>query len=150
VFENGLLNLTNWAGNVIMPTLAGLLFAAAVYRFSKAQPYAHLSWGGFASLMCSGLLRALEGFCQQAGASDPDRSWIALLGLVNWTANVLLPVYGALQVVMTVLHIGGVLERMTIGDAWTRNALAALMCFGLSGLLRLAEFWIQNGTAGVR
>jgi hypothetical protein len=150
VFENGLLNLTNWAGNVIMPTLAGLLFAAAVYRFSKAQPYAHLSWGGFASLMCSGLLRVIESFCQQAGASDPDRCWIALLGLVNWTANVLLPVYGALQVVMTVLHIGGVLERMTIGDAWARNALAALMCFGLSGLLRLAEFWIQNGTAGVR
>jgi hypothetical protein len=150
VFENGLLNLTNWAGNVIMPTLAGLLFAAAVYRFSKAQPYAHLSWAGFASLMCSGLLRVLEGFCQQAAAGDPDRCWIALLGLVNWTANVLLPVYGALQVVMTVLHIGGVLERMTIGDAWARNALAALMCFGLSGLLRLAEFWIQNGTAGVR
>jgi hypothetical protein len=150
VLENGLLNLTNWAGNVIMPTLAGLLFAAAVYRFSKAQPYAHLSWGGFASLMCSGLLRVVESFCQQAGANDPDRCWIALLGLVNWTGNVLLPVYGALQVVITVLHVGGVLERTTIGDAWARNALAALMCFGLSGLLRLAEFWIQNGTAGVR
>ena len=35
MFENGLLNLTNWLGNVIMPTLAGLFFAAAIYRFSK-------------------------------------------------------------------------------------------------------------------
>ena len=71
MFENGLLNLTNWAGNVIMPTLAGLFFAAAIYRFSKAHPYSHLSWAGFAALMCSGLLRALEGFAQQAGANEP-------------------------------------------------------------------------------
>ena len=59
MFANGVLNLTNWAANVIMPTLAGLMFAAGVYRFGKAQPYAHLAWGGFASLVCSGLLRLL-------------------------------------------------------------------------------------------
>src|ERR1051325_10374816 len=116
MFENGLLNLTNWAGNVIMPTLAGLFFAAAIYRFSKAHPYSHLSWAGFAALMCSGLLRALEAFAQQAGPNDPDRYWISILTLVNWVSNL----------------------------------VAAMMCFGLSGLLRLAEFWIQNGTAGVR
>jgi len=150
MFENGLMNLTNWAANVIMPTLAGLMFAAAVYRFGKAQPYAHLSWAGLACLMCSGLLRLLESFAEQATATDPDRCWIALLGLVNWTANVILPLYGTIQVVMTVLHLGGVLERMNVGDSWARNALAALMCFSLSGLLRLAEFWIQNGTSGVR
>jgi hypothetical protein len=150
MFEHGLLNLTNWAGNVIMPTSAGLFFAAAIYRFSKAQPYSHLSWSGFAALMCSGLLRALEGFAQQAGPNDPDRYWISILMLVNWVGNVILPLYGALQVVMSVLHFGGVLERLTIGDAWVRNMAAAMMCFGLSGLLRLAEFWIQNGTAGVR
>jgi hypothetical protein len=150
MFEQGLLNLTNWAGSVIMPTLAGLFFAAAIYHFSKAQPYSHLSWAGFAALMCSGLLRTLEGFAQQAGPNNPDRYWISILTLVNWVGNVMLPLYGVLQVVMTVLHFGGVLERMTIGDAWVRNMTTAMMCFGLSGLLRLAEFWIQNGTAGVR
>jgi hypothetical protein len=150
MFENGLLNLTSWAGNVIMPTLTGLFFAAAIYRFSKGHPYSQLSWAGFAALMCSGLLRALEEFAQQRAYSDPDRYWISILTLVNWTGNVILPLYGALQVVMTVLHFGGVLERTTIGDAWVRNMAAAMMCFGLSGLLRLAEFWIQNGTAGVR
>jgi len=150
MFENGMLNLTNWTANVIMPTLAGLLFAVAVYRFGKAQPYSHLSWGGLASLLCSGLLRLLEGFAQQAPANDPDRCWLALLGLVNWTGNVILPLYGAMQVTIAVLHFGGVLERATVGAAWARNALTAMLCFGLSGLLRLAESWIQNGTAGVR
>jgi hypothetical protein len=34
---NGLLNLTNWVGNVIMPTVAGLFGAAAIYHFSKGR-----------------------------------------------------------------------------------------------------------------
>jgi hypothetical protein len=97
MFENGLLNLTNWAGNVIMPTLAGLFFAAAIYHFSKSQPYSHLSWAGFAALMCSGLLRALEGFAQQAGASDPDRYWMAILTLVNWVGKPARPHLGRLH-----------------------------------------------------
>jgi hypothetical protein len=150
MFEHGILNLTNWLGNVIMPTLAGLFFAAAIYHFGKKQPYSHLSWAGFAALMCSGLLRALEGFAAQAGANDPDRLWIAILTLVNWVGNVMLPLYGAMQVVLAVVHSAGVLERLTVGEPWVRNVLTAMMCFGLSGLLRLAESFIAHGTAGVR
>jgi hypothetical protein len=144
MFDNGLLNLTNWAANLIMPTLAGLFFAASIYRFSKGQPYSHLGYAGMASLMCSGLLRALETFAQQADATDPDRYWLSLLSIVNWVGNVLLPLYGASQVAVMVAHFAGVLERLTIGDAWVRNLVAAMACFGLSGLLRLAEFWINN------
>lgn len=150
MFENGILNLTNWAGNVIMPTLAGLFIAGAIYRFSKSLPYSHLSWAAMAALMCSGLLRVLEAFAQQAGANDPDRYWISLLTLVNWVGNVLLPIYGALQVAIMVAHFAGLLERMNIGEAWVRNMVTAMACFSVSGLLRLGEFWIANGTAGVR
>ena len=148
-FANGLLNLTNWLGNVIMPTLAGLFAAAAIYRFSKSHPYQHLSYAALASLMCSGLLRALESFSNQAAWNNPDRYWISLLTLVNWVGNVLLPLYGTGQVVLAAVHFSGLLERMTIGEAWTRNLISAIACFSLSGLLRLGEFWIQNGTAGV-
>ena len=150
MFEHGLLNLTNWTANVIMPTLAGLFAAGAIYRFSKAQPYSNLGYAAFAALMCSGLLRALETFASQAGANDPDRYWISILTLTNWVGNVMLPLYGTLQVVMAVVHFAGLLERMTIGEAWVRNMASAMMCFGLSGLLRLSESWIANGTAGVR
>ena len=148
--SNGLLNLTNWLGNVIMPTMAGLFAAAAIYRFSKAHPYQHLGYAALASLMCSGLLRVMESFSNQASWNNPDRYWISVLTLVNWVGNVLLPLYGAGQVVLAVVHFAGLLERMTIGEAWVRNLVAAMCCFGLSGLLRLGEFWIQHGTAGVR
>lgn len=150
MFQTGILNLTNWVANVIMPTIAGLLAAGAIHRFSKAKEYAHLSYAAFAALMCSGLLRALETFASQAGANDPDRYWLAVLTLTNWVGNVLLPLYGTLQVIMAVVHYAGLLERVNIGEAWVRNLVSAMMCFSLSGLMRLAEFWIANGTAGVR
>ena len=149
MFESGLLNLTNWTANVIMPTLAGLFFAAGVYRFSKGHSHAHFGYAGFASLMCSGLLRALETFAQQAGAHDPDRYWLSVLSLINWVGNVLLPLYGALHVAVMIAHFAGVLHRLTVGDGWLRNLLSAMACFGLSGVLRLTEFWINNA-AGVR
>ncbi|MGC2744860.1 MAG: hypothetical protein WA672_16915 [Candidatus Angelobacter sp.] len=117
MFEHGLLNLTNWAANVIMPTLAGLFAAAAIYCYSKAHPYSRLGYAAFAALMCSGLLRALEAFAQHAGANDPDRYWLSILALTNWVGNVMLPLYGTLQVVMAVVHYAGLLERMTIGEA---------------------------------
>src|SRR5438034_4616721 len=89
--SNGLLNLTNWLGNVIMPTMAGLFAAAAIYRYSKGHPYQHLSYAALASLMCPGLLRVMESFSNQAAWNNPDRYWISILTLVNWVGNVLLP-----------------------------------------------------------
>jgi len=100
--------------------------------------------------MCSGLLRALEAFAQQAGPNDPDRYWISVLTLVNWVGNVVLPLYGCMQVATMAAHWAGLLARMNIGEAWVRNVLSAIMCFSVSGLLRLGEFWVQNGIAGVR
>jgi len=33
--DGAITNLASWAGNVMMPTMAGGFFAAAVYRFTK-------------------------------------------------------------------------------------------------------------------
>src|SRR5271163_2719895 len=90
-------NLASWAGNTMMPTMAGMFFAGAVYRYSKSGPFEHLLYGGFASLMCSGMLRALEGFVQNAGPTNADGFWMATMSLVNWTANVILPMFALTQ-----------------------------------------------------
>ena len=148
--ENGILNLTNWLGNLLMPTLAGLMFAAAIWHFSKGQHYQHYSYAGVASLMCSGILLLLEAFSQQGAWNSPDRPWMAVLALVNWVGNVALPMYGVGQIVLMVLHFAGLLERLTVGEVWVRNALSAICCFGLSGILRMAEAWVLNGTAGIQ
>src|SRR5271165_4077653 len=86
--DGAITNLASWAGNTMMPMMAGLFFAGAVYRYSKGAPFEQLLYGGFASLMCSGMLRALEGFVQHTGATNADVFWMATMSLANWTANV--------------------------------------------------------------
>lgn len=66
----------------------------------------------------------------------------AVLNLVNWVGNVIAPVGAALAVVMAVVAYSqgrGVMR-------WSVTAGGLLV---VSGLTRLIEFWIQNGTAGV-
>jgi hypothetical protein len=147
-FTNGILNLTNWAGNVILPTLAGLFFAIAILRFARSESYATAMYGGFLCLMASGLLRAMETFASQKPWNDPDVYWVALLSFVNWVCNVLMPIYAALQVGAGALRMG-VVTRIHPTEGWMRHFMAAALCLLLSGLLRLAEFFVTRGTAGV-
>ena len=142
-FANGMLNLTNWLGNVIMPTVAALFAAAAIYHFTKGRQYQHLVYAALASLMCSGLLRALESFSNQVAWNNPDRYWISIPTLVNWVGNVISPVGAALAVVMAVI-------AYSQGRGVMRWAVTAAGLLVISGLTRLIEFWIQNGTAGVQ
>ncbi len=147
-FYNGILNLTNWGGNVILPTLAGLFIAIAIIQFSKGVEYSHAMYGGFLCLMASGLLRAFETFASQRNWNDPNLVWAALVSLVDWICNVLLPVYAALQVVAGGLQLAGVANRFQ-PISWMRHFAAAGLCLLVSGLLRLAEFFVAQGAGGI-
>jgi hypothetical protein len=147
-FTHGILNLTNWAGNVILPTLAGLFFAIAILRFARSESYVTAMYGGFLCLMASGLLRAMETFASQRSWNDPDVYWMALLGLVNWVCNVLMPIYAGLQVAAGALRMG-IVARVHPTEGWMRHFMAAALCLLLSGLLRLAESFVSRGTGGV-
>jgi hypothetical protein len=147
-FTSGILNLTNWAGNVILPTLAGLFFAIAVLKFARSERSAVSMYGGFLCLMTSGLLRAMETFASQRAWNDPDVYWMSLVSLVNWIGNVLMPVYAGLQVTAGALRMG-IVSRIHPTEGWMKHFVAAGLCLLLSGLLRLAEFFVAHGTGGI-
>jgi len=149
-FENGILNLTNWAGNVILPTLSGLFFAIALVRFVGPGQHQNWIWAGFLSLMVSGILRGLETFSSQAAWDNPDLYWVALMTLVNWVCNVMMPLYGVLQIGAGILHYAGIGYRVYGGGAWMRNFVVAGGCFMLSGIVRLTEWFIDQGVGGIR
>jgi hypothetical protein len=128
----------------MMPTMAGMFFSTAVYRYSKGGQFEQLLYGGFASLMCSGMLRALEGFVQNAGATNADTYWTAVLNLVNWTANVILPVFALTQLGAMALHMGGVLTEIYPGSTWIKKFIAAMGALMISGIVRLAESMITQ------
>ena len=131
-----------------MPTLAALFIAVAIIEFSKGAAYTHAMYGGFLCLMASGLLRAFETFASQGRWNDPNLFGAALVGLVDWICNVLLPLYAALQVAAGGLQLAGVTNRFQ-PISWMRHFAAAGLCLLVSGLLRLCEFFIAKGTGGV-
>jgi hypothetical protein len=149
LFETGILNLTNWLGNVILQTLAGLFFAIAIVRFVGPGQHHRWIYAGFLSLMASGILRALETFSSQQAWDDPDLYWTALMSLVNWVCNVIMPLYGVLQICTGIAHFAGIGFRTYQGGTWMRHFLAAAGCFMLSGIVRLAEWFIEQGAGGV-
>jgi hypothetical protein len=147
-FDQGILNLANWMGNVIMPTLAGLFIIVAVLEFSKGQEVSHSMYGALACLLVSGLTRMFETFAAQRAWNDPDLYWVALTTLINWVGNVILPVYAAVQVVAGALRMG-VCSHLDPARGGLRHLATAGLCLLVSGLLRLAEWFVTQGTAGV-
>lgn len=83
---------------------------------------------------------ALNKAVQGQTAAQPEG---AFLNLVNWVGNVIAPVGAALCVVMAIVSY-------THGRGVARWAIAAGGLLAVSGLTRLIEFWINNGTAGVQ
>jgi hypothetical protein len=73
-------------------------------------------------------------------AAQPEGT---VLNLVNWVGNVISPVGAALAVVMAVISYSQ-------GRGVARWAVTAAGLLVISGLTRLIEFWIQNGTGGVQ
>jgi len=73
-------------------------------------------------------------------AAQPEGTF---LNLVNWVGNVIAPVGAALAVVMAVVAYSqgrGVMQ-------WAITAVGLIL---ISGVTRLIEFWIANGTSGVQ
>ncbi|SRR6266404_2459674 len=147
-FDNGVLHLANWMGNVIMPTLAAVFIITAIIQFSKGHEFSHTMYGALACLMVSGLTRAFENFASQRAWNNPDVYWMALVTLINWAGNVILPVYAAAQVAVGALRMG-MFSYIHPTSGWMRHFLVAALCLMISGLLRLTEFFVAQGAAGV-
>ena len=142
--DGAVTNLASWGGKVVMPPMAGAFFAGAVYRYSKGGRFEQLLYGGFASLMCSGMLRALEGFVQNAGPTSADGYWTAVMNLVNWIANVILPVFALTQLAAMGMHMGGVVSEIYPGSTWIRKFIAAMGALMVSGMVRFAESMVTH------
>ena len=66
----------------------------------------------------------------------------AFLNFINWIGNVIAPIGAGGAVV------GAVVSWLT-GRGFGRWLFAAAALLAVSGVTRLIEFWISNGTAGV-
>ena len=85
----------------------------------------------------------------QRAWNDPNLIWVAIASFVDWICNVLLPIYAALQVAAGGVQLAGLAHRYQ-PISWMRHFAAAGLCLLVSGLLRLAEFFVTRGHGGFR
>jgi hypothetical protein len=69
---------------------------------------------------------------------------MATMSLVNWTANVILPIFALTQLAAMALHMGGVVSEVYPGSAWIRKFIAAMGALMVSGMVRLAESMVTK------
>jgi hypothetical protein len=122
------MKLSNWVNRRQLAT--ALLTAVLAIHFTPLAMYAQ----NLGAQPATG--QAVQG----QTAAQPEG---AVLNLVNWIGNVIAPIGAALAVVMAVIAYSqgrGVMR-------WSVTAGGLLV---VSGLTRLIEFWIQNGTGGVQ
>ena len=75
-FDGGLLNLTSWVGNAVMPIFAALILAMGIYKYSRGYQIDPYIGGTLAALSVSGLLRLAEVFASQG--SGTTQYWSAI------------------------------------------------------------------------
>ena len=123
------MNLSSW-GKRRQPFVLAFLWTVLVIQFLPLVSYAQNLGGAPATG------KAVLG----QTAAQPEGT---VLNLVNWVGNVIAPVGAALAVVMAVV-------AYSQGRGVARWAVTAAGLLVVSGLTRLIEFWIQNGTSGVQ
>ena len=86
-FDAGMLGLTNWVGNAVMPILAVLILALGIFKYSRGYHIEPYIAGTMSALSVSGLLRLAEVFASQG--SGTTQYWAAILCLADWVGNVM-------------------------------------------------------------
>lgn len=123
------MRLSSWAGKRPRFALALLLTILVVQAFLLIAAAQNLGGQPASNVAVQGQT-----------AAQPEGT---VLNMVNWVGNVIAPVGAALAVVMAVV-------AYSQGRGVARWSVTAGGLLVVSGLTRLIEFWIANGTAGVQ
>lgn len=139
-FSQGLINLSNWVGNVFLPLMTVVCVCLAAWSYAHRRDGGRYIVGGFACLTASGLVRLAESFVEAGSGST--QYYTALLTMVNYLGNVVMPMYAGVEVFLGVLAWSGFGDRLYIGDDWSRHLLVAMLCVAISGAVRMMEWMI--------
>ncbi len=142
--------MASYLGNVILPVCAGIVLCIGVYNLAHhARAGEHYITAAVVCLVASGFVRLAEYFATQGASQGQDQFYYALISLTNWLANVVLPVYAALNLVRGILSLTGSFELTSMGGNTARHFMVAACCLSISGGLRLLEWFVFSGAGGL-
>jgi hypothetical protein len=147
-FDDGLVQMASYLGNVILPVCAGIVLCIGVYHLAhQARSGERYLTAAMLCLLASGFMRLAEHFATQG--SGQDQFYTALLSLTNWLANVVMPVYAGVNLVRGILSHTGSFELTSMGGNTARHFIVAVACLSISGGLRLLEWFVSTGAGGL-
>ena len=146
MFTESLIDFVNYLGNIIMPTLSGLCFVVGIFNLSNGDRAGRYFWGGLLCLCASGFVRLFEQFAAPMSGHDdhPDLYWNAIMNLVNWLGNVVMPVYAGLQLFLCAATLMDVGYKFNPKHGPSKHLAAAVLALTVSGLVRLAEQFVTT------
>ena len=141
-----ILAMVNWLGLIVMPVMAALFLAVGVYKYSKGESMERSVIGVMVAISISGITRLAEYFVATSAGNSvvTDTYSNTLLNLTNWVANVILPVYAAIEVVRAGISFED-LTSMRTDLRPVKHFATAVMCCAVSAIMRLIEYWVANG-----
>jgi hypothetical protein len=142
---NGLLHMTNYLGNLVLPVISALCVILALKAYMDHHNGGRYLIGALAALLASSFVRLAEEFASRS--TGPDEYYTALLTMVNWLGNDIMPIVAVFEVCRGILAFSGFAEgaiRSHRGTAWKRHILIALGCMSVSGTVRLLEFFVLH------
>jgi hypothetical protein len=114
----------------------------------RAKSGEHYLTATMACLLVSGFIRMIEHFTQVQ--TDQDQFYMAILSMANWTGNVILPMYAAINFVRATLSISSSsFELTSMGGNTGRHVVVGIACLGASMGLRLLEWFVAQGAGGI-
>ena len=133
-----ILAMVNWLGLIVMPVMAALFLAIGVYKYSKGESMERCVIGVMVAISISGITRLAEYFVATSAGNSvvTDTYSNALLNLTNWVANVILPVYAAIEVVRAGISFED-LTTMRTDLRPVKHFATAVMCCAVSAIMRL-------------
>ena len=141
-FLTGLEGLAGWLGNLILPVIAAYCIVLALVAFGERRDAGRYVAAALLCLLGPGLASLAEAFVTNTPANAHDVYYNALVNLINWVGNVIMPMAASFYVIRGILALGGVMERLNIGDDWLRYFAVAFGCLMVSGIMRLLEHFV--------
>jgi hypothetical protein len=141
-FLTGLEGFAGWMGNLILPVIAAYCIVLALVAFGQRRDGGRYVVGAVICLLGPGLASLAKAFVTSTPTNSHDVYYNALLNLINWVGNVMMPTAASIYVIRGVLAMGGVMERLNIGDDWMRYFAVAFGCLMVSGIMRLLEHFV--------
>src|ERR1039458_3137810 len=141
-----ILAMVNWLGLIVMPIMAALFLAVGVYKYSKGESMERCVIGVMVAISISGITRLAEYFVATSAGNSvvTDTYSNALLNLTNWVANVILPVYAAIEVVRAGISFED-LSTMRTDLRPVKHFATAMMCCAVSAIMGLIEYRDAQG-----